>query len=64
MALKKQKQIIFIIGMSTFGWLYFQAFSSLEINFIFKNYLAMLPLAILFTVYLILKKNRKLPNKN
>ena len=56
MAIKKRKRIILITGMSIFGWLYFLAFSSLEMNFLLRNYFAMLPFAVAFTLYLMLKK--------
>jgi len=57
MSKKRKKKIIFVGGLSIFGWLYFQAFSSLEINFILKDYLTILPLAIIaVTIYLIEQK--------
>jgi|GEM_PF-5207623 len=51
-----KKKNFFLGGLSIFGWLYFLAFSSLEINFILKNYLTMLPLATALAIYLIRQK--------
>lgn len=59
MLLSKSKKLFFpffILG----GFIYFTAFSSWEINFIFKNYVVLIPLQILALIYvfLIFKKQK------
>jgi len=60
MTSKRQRGVVFFAGFALFGWLYFLTFSSLEVNFILKNYLTTSPLLMGLLLYRLWQKRQNL----